>query len=158
MSACACVNDRPGINGGLPSATYVSINSPAGLQRGAKFCPVPDLWPRGAFLLTRSNWIHPEHLWYSHLPGPACCPTENEPRVSASTCTDLHLPAQRPLRGSRASAAAPSPSEELSTDGSRATCEGADVPCDPTTEGCAYRLSASDGSRQAWLVLIREAL
>lgn len=38
-----CVNDRPGISGSLLSATYVSVNRPAGLQKGAKFCPISDL-------------------------------------------------------------------------------------------------------------------
>lgn len=40
---CVCVNDRPGFSGSLLSATYVSVNRPAELQKGAKFCPISDL-------------------------------------------------------------------------------------------------------------------
>lgn len=86
------MNDRLDTSGSLWSATYVSINRPAELQRGAKFCPVSDLWPRGAFFLTESNWIYAEHLWYSHLLRPARCPTKNEPCLSSSTCIGFHLP------------------------------------------------------------------
>lgn len=38
-----CVNDRLGISGSLLSATYVSVNRPAELQKGVKFCPISDL-------------------------------------------------------------------------------------------------------------------
>lgn len=85
---CMC-EWQPGIS--LLSATYVSVNRPAELQRGVKFCPIPDLWPRGAFFLTERNLIFPLHLWYIHLPRPARCPTKSGPCMSSSTCTDLHL-------------------------------------------------------------------
>lgn len=138
MSLRTCVNGRQGINGSLLSATCVSINRPAEQQRGAKFCPVPDLWPRGAFFLTRSNWIYPEHLCYSHLLGPARCPTKNEPRLSASTCTELHLlaPAGRLYWALVPFTASLSPSEGLSADRSGATCEDADLHCGLTATIC----------------------
>ena len=39
VCVCVCVNDSLGISGSLLCATYVSVNRPADLQRGAKFCP-----------------------------------------------------------------------------------------------------------------------
>lgn len=40
---CVCVCVWLGISGSLLCATYVSVNRPADLQRGAKFCPISDL-------------------------------------------------------------------------------------------------------------------
>lgn len=84
---CMC-EWQPGIS--LLSATYVSVNRPAELQGGVKFCPIPDLWPKGAFFLTKCNLIFLLPLWYIHLPRPARCPTKNEACMTSSTCTDLH--------------------------------------------------------------------
>lgn len=85
---CMC-EWQPGIS--LLSATYVSVNRPAEPQRGVKFCPIADLWPKGAFFLTERNLIFPPHLRYIRLPRPARCPTKDEACMSSSTCTDLHL-------------------------------------------------------------------
>lgn len=92
---CMCVNDKVDISGSLESATCVSVNRPAELQKGAKFCSVSDLWPRGAFFLTGRNLIYPEQLCYTHLLRPAHCPTKDDPRMTSSTCTDLHLRSPR---------------------------------------------------------------
>lgn len=43
QSVRVCVNDRLGISGSLLSATYISVNRPGELQKGAKFCPISDL-------------------------------------------------------------------------------------------------------------------
>lgn len=48
-----------GISSSVLSATCVSVNRLVQEQKGAKFCPIPDLWPEGAFFLTGGQFELP---------------------------------------------------------------------------------------------------